>query len=86
MSKVFFEQFDLFPDYFLGLEKASPLSQISGVMNGLEKLYSTVEPPGLFMVPGDVNSTLAGAIAANKLGMKLGHIESGLRSFQRDMP
>ena len=86
MSKVFFEQFGLFPDYFLDLEKSSPINQVAGVLTGLEKLYSEIPKPDLFIVPGDVNSTLAGAVAANKLGLKLAHLESGLRSFQRDMP
>ena len=52
--------------------------------------YLTLElvsdQPDLLMVVGDVNSTLAGAIVANKLGVKLAHLESGLRSFDRQMP
>ncbi len=86
MSYVFFDQFGLRPDYFLNLEKSSPIEQISGVLLGFEKLYQEIERPDVIIVPGDVNSTLAGAVAANKLGIKLAHLESGLRSFQRDMP
>ena len=86
MSNVFFDQFGLRPDHFLNLEKTSPVKQISGVLDGLESLYRKIEKPQLLIVPGDVNSTLAGAIAANKIGIKLAHLESGLRSYQRDMP
>jgi len=86
MSHVFFDQFGLRPDYFLNLEKSSPIGQIAGVLTGFEKLYHEIERPNLIIVPGDVNSTLAGAVAANKLSIKLAHLESGLRSFQRDMP
>jgi len=86
MSHVFFDQFELRPDYFLNLEKSSRDRQIPEIIAGLEKLYSKIEQPQLLIVPGDVNSTLAGAMAANKLGIALAHLESGLRSFQNDMP
>ena len=52
----------------------------------LEKLFNNIGIPDLIIVPGDVNSTLAGAITANKMGIKLAHLEAGLRSFDRDMP
>jgi UDP-N-acetylglucosamine 2-epimerase (non-hydrolysing) len=85
MADVFFEQFNLVPDFFLNIPSASPNTQMAEIMLRLEnccKEYS----PDLMMVVGDVNSTLAAALTANKLNIKLAHLESGLRSFDRSMP
>ncbi|MCT4581209.1 MAG: UDP-N-acetylglucosamine 2-epimerase (non-hydrolyzing) [Flavobacteriales bacterium] len=86
MANVFFKQFELEPDYFLEVGGLSPNSQIGEIILRLEKLFETIGRPDYFMVPGDVNSTLAGAIAANKMGIKLVHLESGLRSKDQLMP
>jgi UDP-N-acetylglucosamine 2-epimerase (non-hydrolysing) len=86
MAEVFFDQFDLRPDYFLNVGSNSPISQIANIQLKLEKLISEIGAPDLFIVPGDVNSTLAGAITANKLNIKLAHLEAGLRSNDRSMP
>jgi UDP-N-acetylglucosamine 2-epimerase (non-hydrolysing) len=86
MADVFFNQFNLFPDYYLNISPASPNRQIAEILEKLEDLTNEIGKPDLLMVPGDVNSTLAGAIFANKAGIKLGHIEAGLRSFDRSMP
>lgn len=86
MADVFFEQFKLVPDYFLEVNKGSANAQIAEIMVKLEDLINTNFKPDLIMVVGDVNSTLAGAITANKLGIKLAHVESGLRSFDHSMP
>jgi UDP-N-acetylglucosamine 2-epimerase (non-hydrolysing) len=59
---------------------------VAGIMMKIEDLVKNKFCPDLMLVVGDVNSTLAGAIAANKLGIKLGHVESGLRSFDNTMP
>jgi UDP-N-acetylglucosamine 2-epimerase (non-hydrolysing) len=85
MADVFFEQFGLTPDHFLNIPPGSPNSQIAGIMLGLEKIILE-KKPSLMMVVGDVNSTLAASITANKCGIKLAHVESGLRSFDRTMP
>jgi UDP-N-acetylglucosamine 2-epimerase (non-hydrolysing) len=85
MSTVFFEQFGLVPDHWLGVQPGSPTSQMAGIMLGLEQVVQQ-QQPHLIVVPGDVNSTLAGAITANKMGVPLAHLESGLRSFDRSMP
>jgi UDP-N-acetylglucosamine 2-epimerase (non-hydrolysing) len=86
MANVFFDQFELRPDYFLNIGAGSPNTQMANIMLGLEKLIENTFRPDIMLVPGDVNSTLAAALTANKLGIKLGHIESGLRSFDRTMP
>ncbi len=86
MANVFFKQFALEPDYFLGVGGLTPNSQIGEIILRLEKLFVEKGKPDYFIVPGDVNSTLAGAIAANKMGVKLVHLESGLRSRDQIMP
>jgi UDP-N-acetylglucosamine 2-epimerase (non-hydrolysing) len=86
MSEVFFDQFELKPDHFLNINPASPNTQMAEIMLKLEALFDEIGKPDWLIVPGDVNSTLAGALTANKLGIKLAHLESGLRSFDRTMP
>ena len=86
MADVFFRQFNLVPDYFLNISQNSPNSQIADIMQKLEQLILKEFKPDLLVVVGDVNSTLAAAITANKMGIKLAHIESGLRSFDESMP
>jgi UDP-N-acetylglucosamine 2-epimerase (non-hydrolysing) len=86
MADVFFEQFNLIPDYFLNIGQSSPNSQIAEIMVKLEELIKTQYKPDLLIVVGDVNSTLAASITANKMGIKLAHLESGLRSFDNSMP
>jgi UDP-N-acetylglucosamine 2-epimerase (non-hydrolysing) len=85
MADVFFEQFNLIPDFFLNIKSGSPTSQMAEIMQSLEKVCLEYNPE-LMMVVGDVNSTLAAALTANKLNIKVAHLESGLRSFDRSMP
>lgn len=86
MADVFFQQLDIWPDYFLNIPQASANIQMGEIMIRLEKVIKEDFKPDLIMVPGDVNSTLAAALTAYKLGIKLGHLESGLRSFDKSMP
>jgi len=86
MADVFFRQFNLTPDFFLNISQTSANSQIAEIMLKLEELILTKFKPDLILVVGDVNSTLAAAITADKLKIPLAHIESGLRSFDRSMP
>lgn len=86
MADIFFQQFDLVPDYFLNIPPVSANSQIAEIMIRLEHLIEKQYRPNLLLVVGDVNSTFAAALAANKLNIKLAHVESGLRSFDRTMP
>ncbi len=85
MADVFFQQLDIWPDYFLNIKPGSPNSQIGEIMMKLENVISSFQPD-MVLVPGDVNSTLGAALSAYKLGIPLGHLESGLRSFDRSMP
>jgi UDP-N-acetylglucosamine 2-epimerase (non-hydrolysing) len=86
MSEIFFEQLGLPPpDHLLGVGSASHAVQTARAMERLEGVLD-LERPELVMVAGDVNSTLAATLVAVKLGIPLGHVESGLRSFDRTMP
>lgn len=85
MADVFFAQFGLEPDIWLEIGAGSPNAQMAAVMRELEPVVAS-EKPDLVMVVGDVNSTMAAAITANKMGVSIGHLESGLRSFDRTMP
>lgn len=86
MSDVFFQQLKIRqPDYFLGISQASVPVQMAQIIERLEKVLLK-EKPHWVLVVGDVNSTFAAAFTAHKVGIKVAHIESGLRSFDRTMP
>lgn len=86
MADVFFEQFNLLPDYFLHASGATVISQMCDIMVKLEQLIVHTFMPHLLVVVGDVNSTFAASLVANKCSIPLAHIESGLRSFDETMP
>jgi UDP-N-acetylglucosamine 2-epimerase (non-hydrolysing) len=86
MSDVFFTDLGMpAPDVHLGIGSGSHTEQTARVMLELEKVF-TQEKPDLVSVVGDVNSTLAGALVAAKMGIKLAHVEAGLRSGDLTMP
>lgn len=86
MSEVFFRQLGLpRPDVNLGVGSGSHTRQTAEVMLRLEELLAA-SPPDWLLVYGDVNSTLAAALAAAKSGVRIAHVEAGLRSFDRTMP
>jgi UDP-N-acetylglucosamine 2-epimerase len=86
LSDAFFEALDMpRPDYNLGVGSASPAHETAEMMRGLEDVFER-EKPDLVLVYGDANATLAGALVAAKMGRPVGHVEAGLRSFDRSMP
>lgn len=86
MSKVFFEQLTIpEPDYNLGVKEENEIHQIRSMMIKLEKIFLT-ENPGLIMLIGDTNSTLAAALTASRLGLKCAHLEAGTRMFDKKVP
>lgn len=87
MSDPFFRDLGLRePDYHLKVgSRGSAAEQIGLVITRLVPILEELRP-GVVLVVGDVNSTLAGALAAHKLGILVGHIEAGLRSFDETMP
>ncbi len=85
MSGIFFAQFGLQPDMVIDLKTITPTSQIAEIMMRLEAIF-VAGRPDCVMVVGDVNSTLAAALVANKMNLMLVHLESGLRSSDKTMP
>jgi UDP-N-acetylglucosamine 2-epimerase (non-hydrolysing) len=86
MSDAFFRDLNLpTPHIHLGVGSGSHAEQTGGVMIAYEKALLR-EKPDLVIVVGDVNSTVACSLAAVKLGVKVAHLEAGLRSFDRTMP
>lgn len=86
MSDVFFQQLGLsLPDVNLHVGSASHAKQVAEIMVRFEKVLSDTRPD-LVLVYGDVNSTIAAALVCSKMRIRLGHVEAGLRSFDRSMP
>ena len=86
MSDAFFADLDLpEPDVYLGVGSASHAAQTAAVMERFEPVVMK-EKPDWVLVVGDVNSTLACALVCVKLGVRVAHVEAGLRSRDRTMP
>lgn len=86
MSDVFFDEMGIArPDHFLEIGSGSHAEQTGRMMIAVERAL-IAERPDCALVYGDTNTTLAAALAACKLGIRLAHVEAGLRSFNRTMP
>lgn len=86
MSDVFFQQLEMpQPDCNLGVGSGTHAQQTAAVMAAIEPVLLD-RKPDLVLVYGDVNSTLASALVSSKLGLRIGHVEAGLRSGDRSMP
>jgi UDP-N-acetylglucosamine 2-epimerase len=86
MSKVFFEELDIAePAINLGIGSGTHAEQTGRMLMGIETALIS-QKPEVVLVYGDTNSTLAGALSAAKLNIRLAHVEAGLRSYNRQMP
>jgi UDP-N-acetylglucosamine 2-epimerase (non-hydrolysing) len=86
MDLIFFEELELpKPDYNLGVGSSLHSNQTGNILIKMEPIL-LIEKPTVVLVQGDTNTVLAGALAASKLDIKVGHIEAGLRSYDRTMP
>jgi UDP-N-acetylglucosamine 2-epimerase (non-hydrolysing)/UDP-GlcNAc3NAcA epimerase len=86
LSKVFFEELGIpAPDRELGAGSGSNTEQTARILAALAPVLAELRP-GLALVYGDTNSTLAGALAAAQAEIPVGHVEAGMRSFDRSMP
>jgi UDP-GlcNAc3NAcA epimerase len=86
LSRVFFEELSVpAPDRELGAGGGTNTAQTARILAALEPVLDELEP-SLVLVYGDTNSTLAGALAAAQAGIATGHVEAGMRSFDRTMP
>ncbi len=86
LSDVFFADLDLRrPDIHLGVGSGSHAEQTARIMLALEPVLK-IQKPDVLLVVGDVNSTVASALVAVKMGIKVAHVEAGLRSFDKTMP
>lgn len=86
MSDVFFRELELtIPEVNLGVGSASHSIQTAQIMMRLEEEFNS-QRPDIVLVYGDVNSTVAAALVCAKLSIPFGHVEAGLRSFDRTMP
>lgn len=86
MDKIFFEDLELGEaDHYLEVGSGTHGVQTGKILEGTERVFME-EQPDIILVQGDTNTVMAAALAATKLGIKVGHVEAGLRSFDRTMP
>lgn len=86
MSSLFFEELKIpKPDIYLGVGSGTHAKQVAHIMEKFDDVCEE-EKPDAILVVGDVNSTMACSLVASKLGIKIIHLEAGLRSFDRRMP
>lgn len=86
MDEIFFKELGLpVPHYNLGVGSGKHSNQTGNILIKIEPILESI-CPDIVLVQGDTNTVLAAALAASKLGIKLGHVEAGLRSYDRTMP
>ena len=86
LDKIFFEELELQePKYNLDAGSGTHAEETGKMLIGIEKVLLK-EKPDIVLVEGDTNTVLAGALAAAKMHIKVGHVEAGLRSYDRNMP
>lgn len=86
LSEIFFRELEIpKPDFHLQMDDLSLAASTKRMTESIQKILLT-EKPDVVIVYGDTNSTLAGALAAKKAGIKIAHVEAGLRSFDNSMP
>ena len=86
MDRVFFSQLDLpEPDHALEVGSGDHGEQSAKILSGCERVFKSTKPSTV-LVQGDTNTVMAASLAAVKLGIPVGHVEAGLRSYDRTMP
>jgi UDP-N-acetylglucosamine 2-epimerase (non-hydrolysing) len=86
LDKVFFDQLELpAPQYNIEVGSGTHAEETGKMLIGIERILQE-QRPEVVLVEGDTNSVLAGALAAAKLNIRVGHVEAGLRSYDRTMP
>lgn len=86
MDRIFFEELKLpLPEFNLDVGSGTHAEQTAKILAGTERMFEQ-EKPDIVLVQGDTNSVLAGALAATKMHIAVGHVEAGLRSYDRRMP
>ncbi|HPX78029.1 MAG TPA: UDP-N-acetylglucosamine 2-epimerase (non-hydrolyzing) [Methanobacterium sp.] len=86
MSQQYFDDLKLpHPNYNIGVGSTTHGKQTAVMLDGIEEILSS-ERPDIILVQGDTNAVMAGALAASKMHIPVGHVESGLRSYDKTMP
>lgn len=86
MSRIFFEEIGIRPDYELGVGSGTQGVQVAKIIQSIEDFLGRTNEKGILVAVGDTNTVLGASLAASKMGWIFAHVEAGLRSFDRYMP